>query len=46
MFLIRNRDTSTDTSENSFPELKTIMGRYFEYSIAFHGWDGMAIQLA
>lgn len=30
--------TSTDISENSFPELKTIMGRHFEYSIAFHGW--------
>ena len=30
--------TSTDISENSFPELKKIMGRHFEYSIAFHGW--------
>ena len=30
--------TSTDISENSFPKLKTIMGRHFEYSIAFHGW--------
>lgn len=30
--------TSTDISENSFPKLKKIMGRNFEYSIAFHGW--------
>jgi phage replication-related protein YjqB (UPF0714/DUF867 family) len=30
--------TSTNISENSFPKLKTIMGRHFEYSIAFHGW--------
>jgi phage replication-related protein YjqB (UPF0714/DUF867 family) len=35
--------TSTDISENSFPKLKTIMGRNFEYSIAFHGWDGDSI---
>ena len=30
--------TSTDISENSFPKLKTIFGRSFEYSVAFHGW--------
>ena len=35
--------TSTDISENSFPKLKTILGRHFEYSIAFHGWDGDSI---
>jgi phage replication-related protein YjqB (UPF0714/DUF867 family) len=35
--------TSTDISENSFPELKKIMGRNFEYSIAFHGWTGDSI---
>jgi phage replication-related protein YjqB (UPF0714/DUF867 family) len=32
--------TSTDISEESFPKLKTIFGRYFEYSVAFHGWGG------
>ena len=31
--------TSTDISEESFPKLKKIIGRHFEYSIAFHGWD-------
>lgn len=31
--------TSTDINEESFPKLKTIIGRHFEYSVAFHGWD-------
>jgi len=31
--------TSTDISEESFPKLKTVIGRGFEYAIAFHGWD-------
>jgi phage replication-related protein YjqB (UPF0714/DUF867 family) len=31
--------TSTDINEDSFPKLKTIIGRQFEYSVAFHGWD-------
>lgn len=31
--------TSTDISEASFPKLKEVMGRSFEYAIAFHGWD-------
>ena len=31
--------TSTDINEESFPKLKSIIGRRFEYSIAFHGWD-------
>jgi phage replication-related protein YjqB (UPF0714/DUF867 family) len=31
--------TSTDISEESFPKLKTIIGRHFKYAIAFHGWD-------
>jgi phage replication-related protein YjqB (UPF0714/DUF867 family) len=31
--------TSTDINEESFPKLKSIIGRHFEYSIAFHGWD-------
>jgi phage replication-related protein YjqB (UPF0714/DUF867 family) len=35
--------TSTDISEESFPKLKTIIGRQFEYSIAFHGWGGDSI---
>ncbi|MCI0626416.1 MAG: poly-gamma-glutamate hydrolase family protein, partial [Acidobacteria bacterium] len=31
--------TSTDISEESFPKLKTVIGRRFEYAVAFHGWD-------
>jgi phage replication-related protein YjqB (UPF0714/DUF867 family) len=31
--------TSTDISEDSFPKLKTVIGRDFEYAIAFHGWS-------
>jgi phage replication-related protein YjqB (UPF0714/DUF867 family) len=31
--------TSTDINEESFPKLKTVIGRGFEYAIAFHGWD-------
>ncbi len=31
--------TSTDISEKSFPKLKTVIGRHFEYAVAFHGWD-------
>lgn len=31
--------TSTDISEESFPKLKTIIRRQFEYCIAFHGWN-------
>jgi phage replication-related protein YjqB (UPF0714/DUF867 family) len=31
--------TSTDISEESFPKLKMVIGRGFEYAIAFHGWD-------
>jgi len=30
---------STDISEDSFPKLKTVIGRHFEYAVAFHGWD-------
>ncbi|MFZ0554490.1 MAG: poly-gamma-glutamate hydrolase family protein [Nitrososphaeraceae archaeon] len=30
--------TSTEISEESFPMLKTIMRRDFEYSVAFYGW--------
>jgi phage replication-related protein YjqB (UPF0714/DUF867 family) len=30
--------TSTDISEKSFPKLKTLFGRQFEYAVAFHGW--------
>jgi phage replication-related protein YjqB (UPF0714/DUF867 family) len=30
--------TSTDISEDSFPKLKTVMRRHFEYAVAFHGW--------
>jgi phage replication-related protein YjqB (UPF0714/DUF867 family) len=30
--------TSTDISEESFPKLKTVMGRHFQYAMAFHGW--------
>jgi phage replication-related protein YjqB (UPF0714/DUF867 family) len=29
--------TSTDISEESFPKLKTVFGRPFEYAVAFHG---------
>jgi phage replication-related protein YjqB (UPF0714/DUF867 family) len=35
--------TSTDISEESFPKLKTIMRRHFEYSVAFHGWGHKSI---
>ena len=35
--------TSTEISEESFPKLKTIMRRHFEYSIAFHGWRDESI---
>ena len=31
--------TSTDISEESFPKLKTVIGRQFEYAVAFHGWS-------
>ena len=31
--------TSTDISEESFPKLKTVIGRHFEYAVAFHGWS-------
>ena len=31
--------TSTDLSEESFPKLKTVFGRGFEYAVAFHGSD-------
>ena len=30
--------TSTDISEESFPKLKSVIGRPFEYAVAFHGW--------
>jgi phage replication-related protein YjqB (UPF0714/DUF867 family) len=30
--------TSTDISDKSFPKLKTVFGRQFEYVVAFHGW--------
>ena len=35
--------TSTDINEESFPKLKSIIGRHFEYSVAFHGWDNDSI---
>jgi phage replication-related protein YjqB (UPF0714/DUF867 family) len=35
--------TSTDISEESFPKLKAIFGRKFEYSVAFHGWGSDSI---
>jgi phage replication-related protein YjqB (UPF0714/DUF867 family) len=35
--------TSTEISEESFPKLKTIMRRHFEYSVAFHGWGEKSI---
>ena len=31
--------TSTDISEESFPKLKTVIGRHFEFAVAFHGWS-------
>jgi phage replication-related protein YjqB (UPF0714/DUF867 family) len=31
--------TSTDISEESFPKLKTVIGRHFEYAVAFHGFS-------
>jgi phage replication-related protein YjqB (UPF0714/DUF867 family) len=31
--------TSTDISEKSFPMLKTVIGRHFEYAVAFHGFQ-------
>jgi poly-gamma-glutamate hydrolase-like protein len=31
--------TSTDIGEESFPKLKTVIGRRFEYAVAFHGWS-------
>ena len=30
--------TSTDISKESFPKLKSVIGRPFEYAVAFHGW--------
>lgn len=35
--------TSTDVSEESFPKLKTVIGRHFEYAVAFHGWRRRSI---
>jgi phage replication-related protein YjqB (UPF0714/DUF867 family) len=35
--------TSTEISVESFPKLKTIMRRHFEYSVAFHGWGDKSI---
>ena len=35
--------TSTDISEESFPKLKTVIGRRFEYAVAFHGWSENSI---
>jgi phage replication-related protein YjqB (UPF0714/DUF867 family) len=35
--------TSTEINEESFPKLKTIMRRHFEYSVAFHGWGEKSI---
>jgi phage replication-related protein YjqB (UPF0714/DUF867 family) len=32
--------TSTDISEESFPKLKSVYGRDFEYAVAFHGFGG------
>jgi phage replication-related protein YjqB (UPF0714/DUF867 family) len=31
--------TSTDISEDSFPKLKSVFARGFEYAVAFHGWS-------
>jgi phage replication-related protein YjqB (UPF0714/DUF867 family) len=30
--------TSTHINPESFPQLRTIIGRQFEYAVAFHGW--------
>jgi phage replication-related protein YjqB (UPF0714/DUF867 family) len=35
--------TSTDISEKSFPKLRTVFGRRFEYAVAFHGWKRESI---
>ena len=35
--------TSTDISEDSFPKLKTMIRRRFEYAVAFHGWNENSI---
>jgi phage replication-related protein YjqB (UPF0714/DUF867 family) len=35
--------TSTEISEESFPKLKTVIGRHFEYAVAFHGWSENSI---
>ncbi len=35
--------TSTDISDESFPKLKTIIGRHFKYAVAFRGWGGDSI---
>ncbi len=35
--------TSTDISEKSFPKLKTVIRRHFEYAVAFHGWKHKSI---
>jgi phage replication-related protein YjqB (UPF0714/DUF867 family) len=35
--------TSTDISEKSFPKLKTVFERRFEYAVAFHGMKGESI---
>jgi len=35
--------TSTDISEESFPKLRTVIGRHFEYAVAFHGWNEKSI---
>ncbi len=35
--------TSTDISEESFPKLKTVIGRHFQYAVAFHGWNEATI---
>jgi phage replication-related protein YjqB (UPF0714/DUF867 family) len=35
--------TSTDISDESFPMLKTVIGRQFEYAVAFHGWRRKSI---
>jgi phage replication-related protein YjqB (UPF0714/DUF867 family) len=37
--LARWHITSTDISEESFPKLKSVFGRGFEYAVAFHGFD-------
>lgn len=35
--------TSPDISADSFPKLKTVIGRHFEYAIAFHGFSEKSI---